>query len=302
MQIVIIRSGYNTTYDGYHGESPMNAKSILIMLLLACLLVGGVSAAHPSSYINPYAYEVRWIQQGVPPNNEQGVCNGAALSYILDLQRLEADGNQPTYTELPLTRNAWVNTSTFNATVDIPPPGSFSVMSLYHNFVSHHSNGIPTDSAAMMSATLLDGGNLESDWITAKNHMTIHYYPQTSVWLDAHRTGNNNCYENITGTRAEQWDKLKEAVYRNHVGLIKFNVTANIMEGVDGINFKEPSGAAIDIHYVAVVGYNETKSPEEIYILNSWGETMWGYDYPKIGGMTKTFWELMGGGASVPSR
>jgi len=304
MQIVIIRSGYNTTYDGYHGESPMNAKSILIILLLACLLVGGVGAAHPSSYINPYAYEVRWIQQGVPPDNEQGVCNGAALSYILDLQRLEADGNQPTYTELPLTRNAWVNTTTFNATVDIPPPGSFSVMGLFHNHVYHHLSGIDSEATATGAQTLMHGGNLESDWITAKNHMTVHYYPQTSGWLDTHRTGANNCYENITGTNAEQWEKLKEGVYRNHVAFVMINVTSNIMQGVvpGGINFKEPSGAFIDIHYLAVVGYNETKSPEEIYILNSWGESMWGYDYPKIGGMTKSFWLNSSGGASVPSR
>jgi len=276
-------------------------KSILLLLCLL-LLVGGVSAAHPSSYLNPYAYEVRWIQQGVPPSDEQGVCTGASLAYILELQRLEANGNQPTYIELPLTRNAWVNTSTFNATVDIPPPGSFSVYSLYHNFMVHHYTTDATEEEAM-AATAEHGGNIEQDWITAKNHMTAHYYPVTSqATLDATRIFPTKCHTLIEGTRDEQWEQIKEQVYNNHVLGIRINVTANIHDGVNGINYKEPIGAVTGSHALTVIGYNETKSPEEIYILNSWGETMWSHDYPKIGGITKTFWDQMGYGGYVPKR
>jgi hypothetical protein len=280
----------------------MTPTRLLPLLLLCLLLVSGVSAAHPSSYINPYAYEVRWIQQGVPPSDEQGVCTGATLAYILELQRLEANGNQPTYTPLPQVRNAWVNTSTFNATVDIPPPNSFSVYSMYHNFIVHHYTTDLVENEAM-AASIEHGGNFESDWITAKNHMTAHYYPQTHAWSDGNRTWATSCHTLIEGTRDDQWEQIKEQVYHNHVVGIRFNTT-NTMHGGVGAdnNFIYSATLTGTSHAMAVIGYNETKSPEEIYVLNSWGESMWGHDYPKIIGMTETQWSIIGSGGYVPKR
>jgi hypothetical protein len=272
--------------------------SYFFIIIMICIVPA--CQARPDIYMNPYAYQVPWLQQGVPEYNEQGDCMGASSAYALELIRAKADGRQPTYNDPPITRNQWVNTSNFSMVVDVKPANSFSVNSIFQRVKTITPS---LENMEAIGTVLMSGVNYESDYYTPKNFLTKYYYPQNQGYLDQNRVWKINEYQNITeSTPAATWERIKENVYTNGVAIIEFRTYSTTISSLapGTVNFREPSGSSSSEHAMAAVGYNQTT--EVVYVMNSWGPSMWGNSRPKIIGITKTYWEIGGLRAYVPRR
>jgi hypothetical protein len=281
--------GYNNM-TSYH-------RAILLLLLIA--LVVAPVFARPNAYMNPYASQVPWIQQGVEPANERPFCTGAASVYALSLLRYKAEGVQPNGIQEPYTRNILMNTTTHNLTVDSLPSNALSVASVYWKMLAAN----PTlDNMTKLGDVLYTGANYEKDWWTPKDQSTLDYYPQSSSYLNANRVWKINGYFNATGSTKDQtWENIKNEIAHNGVVLVTIRTYANHKSTpwTNG-DFPEPSGGSNTEHIQAAVGYNDTS--DKIYVITSWGENMWGITHPKIAGITKSYWDIGGLEAYVPRR
>lgn len=265
--------------------------SYLVLVLMLFFFILPVNAEIPLSYINPYAYQIPWIQQGVPPLNEQPICAATMSVYTLELLRYKRNNITPSFIQEPYTRNVWKNTSWYNLTIDEMPEYALSPASIYWYW---RSSGVMT--SKRLAIVQMGGVNYENDWITPKNLNKYYPYPKTATYLKAHRIEGTAGYYWIIGNTSSQWEQIKQAVYQNGVVNIEVYTYANLHKSVygldggpQGINFPEPVGNPVSSHSLAVVGY-ET-DPDRLIVLNSWGETMWGYNWPKLGGLTRSYFE-----------
>jgi hypothetical protein len=106
-----------------------------------------------------------------------------------------------------------------------------------------------------------------------------------------------NHYATFTGNRSQMWDKIKVQTKLHGVTIIEFNTFANQYDATpDGFLYPEPSGTAVNGHYVAVIGYSNTK--DEVYFLDS-RELSFKEGY-QIRGISKNYWMNAGRGGVVP--
>jgi len=242
---------------------------------------------YPDEYLNAYSTMIPWLDQG-----DLGWCSGYAPANALMLLRYDALGVTPTETQEPFTRDVWFSWSSYTVQGDSHVNYVPSMASIYWAFRTLDGS---TGNKTILGNVLKNGVNLEADKFTPKYSALNYNYPQNGSYLASHKY--NPIGDFITQDRAAgTWESLKRNISSNGVVILRIDVYSNGHDEPAGINYPlyaDPVGSPTGGHWVAAVGYNS--SLEEVYFLQTWGESRFGQTWTKVMGLSKEFWEYGSG-------
>jgi hypothetical protein len=145
-----------------------------------------------------------------------------------------------------------------------------------------------------MGDIMKQGYSLQTDQITAKYNSTQAFYPQPVGYTDANKFNPIGSYSTYLVYGSESsWEGLKYNLSTYGNAIIYISIYSNTLTGLNGTLFNEPTGTPVDSHYVTAIGYNNTK--DEVYFLQSWGPSRFGYSWTKIEGISHNYWTFPAG-------